>query len=212
MSLWSYNRFEARKKYNNRFSKKYKEFMLSFDMWWDDYVRWPYRYITKAFWERLGRALTFFKLGWNNFDWDSYYLHDLMLFKLKRLQHNFIHHGHHSEDCPNYKPKMKSLALAIKLLERHNTDFHEYYDKSTDRHDKKWGKLETWNEPCDIDDDGYVRTYRYHSKRENVNTPEEKEQERQEFLEAMRQDEARKQRDIDLVHKIIAKYHRYWWD
>lgn len=212
MSMWSYNRFEARKKYNNKFSKAYKEFMLSFDMWYDEYIRWPYTYITSVFWKKLSRALAFFKFGWNNKDWDCGFLHELVLFKLKRMQYEFIYHGHHSEDCENYKPKMKSLALAIKLLDRYTSPGNKYYTKYIDKHDEKWGKLEFKDYPSEVDKDGYVRSYGIFMDRKNVLTEEDKEQQRLEFLAAYESDEFRRERDLRIVYQIITKYHQYWWD
>lgn len=67
--------------------------------------------------EKLTRSVSYAKFGWDNPDWDNYYLHSLVLFKLKRMQHVFIHYGHHSEECENYKPKMRSIEVAIKLLD-----------------------------------------------------------------------------------------------
>lgn len=212
MSIKTYIRSEERKKYNNRFSKAYKEFMLNFDLWFENRILWPYRYVTKVFWQRLGRALVFFKIGWSSRDWDHRYLHELMLFKLKRMKHNFIYHGDHSEKCNNYKPKMKSLNLTIKLLERYCDDFNDYYTKSYDKHNEKWGDLKCSTIPADIDEDGYVRTYSVKIERKNAVTEEEKEQERKEMQEALNKDRIRNQRDVDLIHKIIAKYHSYWWD
>ena len=207
--MWTYMRGQNRKHIN---SKWWKEFMFEVDYYWDDWVRGPWIYVTRIFWERLGRAWDFAKKGWLNHDWDSHYIHELLLFKLKRMKHNFIHYGHHDPECENYKPKMKSLTLAIKLLERYCSIYPPYYSKSIDAHDKKWGKLETWTAPADKDEDGYIRTFSWNSKRKNANTDEEKEQEKKEFRKAMDNDHKRQERDIRLAYAIVAKYHRYWWD
>lgn len=161
-----------------------------------------YSYIFYSFPERLSRALAFFKIGWLNHDWDNHYLNELVLFKLKRLQHCFIHYGHHAEDCPNYKPKMKSLALAIKLLER---VVKNEYTKFYELHEKKWGKRTVKWIP-----EG--EHFKMDVKKEKANTPELKEQERKEFLEAVRKDDRLEARDKKLAYAIIGKYQDYWWD
>lgn len=195
-------------------TRNYKTLKLNIECWFNYNIFTKfYRYITYTFWERLARSIAFFKLGWLNYDFDSHYIHELILFKLKRLYHCFVKYGHHSTDCPNYKPKMKSLSLVIKLLERYCSDnSYDYYSKPIDRHDKKWGKLNSKSIPYQQDEDGYIRSYSYITYRDNVLTSEDKEQEKKEFLEAYHRTEERQERDVRLALSIIAKYHRHWWD
>jgi hypothetical protein len=161
-----------------------------------------YRYVFYRFPERLGRALAFFRMGWLNHDWDNHYLNEVVLFKLKRMRHSFLVYGHHSEDCVNYKPKMKSLNLTIKLLERIiENDYTKFYDL----HKKKWGETQIEWIP-----EG--ENYRMETSVEKANTPELKEQERKEFREAYEKDERMEARDKRIAYAIIGKYQDYWWD
>lgn len=143
---------------------------IKFEIEWiyQHYIWWPWRYITVAFWERLGRALDAFMFCWRNHDWDAGFMHQLLLWKLKRMRHCFIHYGHHSEGCQFYLPKMKSLNLTIKLLESALND--------------NW-----WRDEMDA-------------------WP------RQKLYDYMDMDESKKEKRLILAHKIIAKYHNYWWD
>lgn len=134
------------------------------------------------------RACSYFKIGYNNFDWDYYYLHEITLFKLKRMQKAFLSdESYHSSVCSNYKPKMKSLALTIKLLEQHKKNEHKF----TDLHYKKYEEYFKSNEII---------------KRETL------EQERKELMDAMDIDDRRNEKFLQTAYKIIGKYHNYWWD
>lgn len=150
------------------------------------------------FLKKLKRALAFAIMGWSNYDWDIGYLHKLMLFKLKRMQHALINGVSIHE-----KTTLQSLRICIKLLERIVEDNYSY---NTDRHDEKWGKAEFRTEP--EPNSPYSRLIVHRDKV----TPETEKQERLEFLAACRKDDERETRDIKLLHNIMAKYSRAWWD
>lgn len=137
------------------------------------------------FFKKLKRAIAFFIIGWNNFDWDHAYLMELEVFKLKRLLYEFENFGYHSPECKNYKPKMKSLKLAIKLGEMLSEG--DYF-KFTGLHYKKW------NRPVDL------WTYKM------------QEDEKNEFLEAANKDDRIEAKHRRWFYNIIRDYGRYWWD
>lgn len=196
------------KKIKHFITRNFKKLKFEIEFWWDHNVfRDTYDYVTYSFWKKLGRGIAHFKIGWKAFDFDGFYIHELVLFKLKRMQKLFIEEGYHSEECSNYKPKMKSLALAIKILDRYvNRDNHNYYHKFYDLYNKKWKPPGLFDNavPADVDKDGYVRTWK------TIRNMDE--QESKEFREAYAKDDRREQRDIELVYKLIIKYHGYWWD
>jgi hypothetical protein len=105
---------------------------------------------------------------------------------------------------------MKSLKLCIKLLEKYcKHDYHRFGDL----HDKKWGEaVYTWEKVEGSDDKPLGPYHKLHSNRPNVITPEDIVQEKTEFFEAGMADEREEQRDLKLIHNIIAKYCNYWWD
>lgn len=152
---------------------------------------------------KVVRSLQFAKIGYNSFDFDDYYLFELEVFKLKRMLHLFENHGHHDESCDKYKPKMKSIRLAIKLGERYMT---RRYFRFYDLHDKKWGKTEMGFEPIEGSDHFLMITLKDGVKYERTD------QENKELLEAVTKDDNEKLRDRRNFYKIIEKYGRYWWD
>ena len=88
-------------------------------------------YELKPKYEAVLRGL---RWGWRlryNYEWDSGFLLEIEVLKLKELLHNFEHHGHHDPECENYAPKMKSLRLAIKLGDLLiNDDYMKYHNRS----------------------------------------------------------------------------------
>lgn len=172
-----------------------------------------YHYCRYTFPERLGRSIAFFKLGWLSYDFDYMPLHEAALFKLKRMLYCFENYGHHAETCENYKPKMKSIKLAIKLLEKYcKNDYTRFYDM----HEKKWGKSTCDFVPVDVEGNivpkEEAKYFKFNSSRPNAQTEEEKAQERKEFLEAYNADEREQEKHLRWAYAIITKYHRYWWD
>lgn len=152
----------------------------------------------KQFLKNLKRAWDYAVIGWSNYDWDSGYLYEFMLFKLKRMQVELIN-GVAIHD----KTTLQSLRICIKLLERITK---ESYDYNLDKHDAKWGSAEFKAEPNPNSD-----WHRVVITRKNV-TEETMEQERLEFLEACNKDYKSEQRDMRLLHDIMKKYSKTWWD
>jgi hypothetical protein len=134
----------------------------------------------------------------DNHDWDAGYLMQMEVLKLKRMLKHFEGpDSHHSPDCENYKPKMKSLRLAIKLGERYLAD--DYY-KSTVNFEmdiKLYSKDDKLYQIVWIDVD--------------TGQPATKEK-----LEAWRAEydraDEKQERDRSLFYRIIEKYGNYWWD
>jgi hypothetical protein len=188
-----------------------KEIKFELEYYFENNIfRKIYRYITHGFWYKLEMAYSYAKLGWNSHDFDHVYIDEFLLFKLKRMYKCFIN-GYHSETCENYKPKMKSIKLVIKLLNLYLNDEERYF-KFYNLHNKKWGTKTRKTIPADIDEDGYVLSYRVTFEHDKKLTEEEKIQEKKELLESFKKDERRRQRDISLIYKIIGKYNLYWWD
>jgi len=152
----------------------------------------------KQFLKNLKRAWDYAVIGWSNHDWDNGYLYELMLFKLKRMQVELIN-GVAIHD----KTTLQSLRICIKLLERILKGDYNY---NSNQHDAKWGAVEfnTKQDPNSNWSELIIT-------RKNV-TEETAEQERLEFLEACNKDYKSEQRDIRLLHDIMKKYSKTWWD
>lgn len=154
----------------------------------------------------LRRSWAFAKIGWDNYDFDSCYLLELMVFKLKRLYVGCtadavaVHEDNH----------LQALRLAIRIGERLCKDDYSYF---MDCHNKKWGESELIETP--VPEGQYPewagRAYDVRIHRAKV-TDETKEQERQEFLAAVNADDAIKKREARWFFSIIEKYYPFWWD
>lgn len=161
-----------------------------------------FHYAPRSFFRNLRRSVDYIKLGWNNYDWDSHYIYEVLQFKLKRTLKE-LESGH---SIPNQYNELKALKLAIKLGDRLVEDWN-HYSQFRDLHDAKWGKLDMDFEP--VEDSNNLRLI---SSRPNANTKEEKEQELSDFMTALKKDDRRKQRDREIYFKILAKYIEYMWD
>jgi len=147
---------------------------------------------------KLKRALSYAIFGYNNEDYDYSFIYTLLEFKLKRMQQALIN-GVAEHD----KATLQSLRVTLRLLNRINTKQYTYF---MDQHDKKWGSpiLNFESTP----DKNYSRLI---IERLLVK-PGEEPQQRVELIEAMSKDEEQQSRDIRLLHSILTKYSRTWWD
>lgn len=163
---------------------------------------WLY-YEIRAKYRTLARMWAYARIGAGSYDFDSCYLIRLIIFKLQRMQHQFTHNSH----CVHAEDSLKAIALAIRLGTRLSEDD---YSRGVDRHSKKWGELNMDFIPLDPDNNGFkgseLKMWR------SGTTPENKEQERIEFLAAIDTDDDNRARDARLFFNIIAKYYRDWWD
>jgi hypothetical protein len=155
----------------------------------------------KWFIRNLKRSLAYAKLGWTNWDFDALTIEHYILFKLKRVRTCLLN-GYCDLTLEDGPKKMQALDLTIKLLEGLKD---EGYSKFYDLHEKKWGTLKVTTVP-----DG--KYFRMVFSRDNANTPELRDQERKESLEASSMDFRIEERNRRLVYSIIAKYIRTWWD
>jgi len=137
-----------------------------------------------------------------DFDFDATSLYTIMEYKLKRVLRALENgHAHHEE------VELQALKLAIKLSCKLAKD--DYEMRAWNLLERKWGELLTWTTPYEKDD---FKGYEYHSRHENVNTEEEKQQawdDRMKLYEAM---EKIKTRDKRWLYGILEKYLERWWD
>lgn len=164
---------------------------------------WLY-YEIRAKYRTLARMWAYARIGAGSYDFDSCYLIRLIIFKLQRMQQQFTHNSH----CVHAEDSLKALALAIRLGTRLSEDT---YSRGVDLHSKKWGELNMDFIPLDPDKNNGFKGSELKMWRSGT-TPENKEQERIEFLAAVDADDDNRIRDARLFFNIIAKYYRDWWD
>jgi len=156
--------------------------------------------------------------GWNmrwSWDFDAHTIYDMLYYKLVRLEKVFTESGNccwnQDPEYPDYK-YMKSLRLAIKILKRlKDRDTPRYCIGLWERHDKKWGKLQSnMSNPSEEDKTPSGTIFR--TWREKANTPELKEQERKEWRALLELDGIIYERDKRNFFKILERDLHYWWD
>lgn len=154
--------------------------------------------------ERIKRSWAYAKFGWKNYDFDSAYAFDLLLFKLKRIRKACIDEGIHVVE----KKERQSLDLCIKLLERIlNRDYGETFRKA---HDEKWGEIQMRFEPCTIGNKHAGS--RIITNRPNVVTEADEKQELKEHKFVWEMEEKLEQQDVRKFFAIYEKYYKLWWD
>lgn len=171
------------------------------------HVFYPLENIFQRYVERIGRSIAFARQGWLSYDFDGCTLYDLMQFKLKRIKKTLIDGSAVQEDAD-----MKALQQCIKLTGRlFRGCYDEYYHKL---HDKKWGPMPDWDtEPHKADENGNVLYSRILFKdRPNVKSPEDKLQERKEFMECYEKGEINRLKDLDTLNSLFKSHIAFWWD
>lgn len=167
------------------------------DYWYDFSYKFfgkPYRQIKKL----VGWQINVFA---NDYDFDGHCLFAIIEYKLKRVQ-KALESGHAYQD-----PKdMKALRIAIKLAGRLKDDNYDMV--AWDRHEKKWGELETWTVPCLNKED----MFEWHSRYPNAVFEEQKKQCRQERQVMLLAADAKMRREQKWFYGILDKYLRVWWD
>lgn len=168
-------------------------------------------YTIRSHIERAKRALAYAKLGYNNWDFDALTIEHYLAFKLKRVQNALI--NGHADLTVDMGPKyMKALKLAIKLADKLSQGDCGYM-RFMDLHNAKWGEGEMVFTTVPGSEDRPGGPYSTMDMvREKANTPELKEQERKEFLEAAYADDREQEKHRKLLYLIINKYICYWWD
>lgn len=90
------------------------------------------------FYRKFRRSCKWFIRMWNNEDWDSHYLIEMILYKLKDMQYqfdildsNFIDLRHQpknvDEDCEEFEDHLSGLDESIKIGERlYKSEYIEY--------------------------------------------------------------------------------------
>lgn len=191
-----------------KFEKKSHWFYSSdFYIWYSelDLVRWYRRVIYDWFLNPCYQIKRLWQWYWhvfhNDYDFDAHCLYKIMSYKLQRVEASLL------KGYATQEPKdMKALKVAIKLLKRLDEDHHEEFCHI--QHVKKWGESKYWTTPCE---DGSGSSW-FHSSRPNANTPEEKEQERTEWLDCYRRAALMRQREAKWAFSILVNNIERLWD
>lgn len=145
----------------------------------------------------------FFYVVWNYRTWDFSFFLRVVILMLKMMEYNFKKYGHHVDS----ERDAQKMRIARLLLERVVAD--EYHEEVFKKHDEKWGTIELDDKPVVIDGQ---EMFEMILSRQNANTPELIEQERQEYRRIMNKPYEMRRRDLEYAFKIISKNLLCWWD
>lgn len=151
----------------------------------------------------ISRIITYIPLLWKDRDWDHGYFLDMLAFKLSRIEKALesgvaVHHPH----------VMRDLRTMIALLDRIRED--NYNEVVFKDHNAKWGELKFTFGEKQVTKDGYFTTSCV--SRPNIKSKEDEVTERSEAQRLYKKEIALKQRDLDLLFKLLRKRIESMWD
>jgi len=138
---------------------------------------------------------------WKDRQWDHEFFNVILKHKLELMSEFYKHYGCHI----NAKTDAEKMDTCIQLLDRIIKD--EYHENTFLDHDKKWGKSELTTK--DIPNSEFTEL--------NVNRPfvksaEDKSKEREESRFLFKHSENLKNKDVEMLYKIISDNILCWWD
>lgn len=172
------------------------------DRLWNIFISEPIWFVKQKC-RAFKRFIEYGKIGWKSYDWDYSYLLILLRFKLQRMK-KVLEYG----NCIPEKQGLQSIKICLRLLDRLITDNYNYWKN---KHYDKWGQPE-FDFVEDSEDEELGKLFAMIDKRHNSMNQEELEQEREEYMVAIKKDEEHTQRDSRLLFSIMNKYYTWWWD
>jgi len=148
--------------------------------------------------ERIRHIIRWIPVIWQDHDFDHYYLYRIIEFKLQNMYNFFVSENSHVKHNPKHIHKLKICLLLLKRINNDiifTNDLAEscfrppYRDKTEDFMDRLI-KLESGN---------------------FLMKPFTEEQSRL-FKKFIKHESYLQQQDHDLLHQLIAKYYKVWWD
>ena len=143
-----------------------------------------------------------FTVIWTDRNYDFYFIFVILRHKLYLTQKHIRNHDIHV----HAERDADRMKLCVLLLDRLIKD--DYHEMAFKNHDKKWGDIELKTKPTKENPDLYSVDFH----RDNIKTPEDREQERKEFNNAYEHEQYLIQQDLDLLFNTMRKHIREWWD
>lgn len=137
--------------------------------------------------------LKWFKIIWNDRNWDYIYIIKLLEFKIKLMEQDFNKNSNFI-DAEKILKELKIVRLLCNKLIKDNYEEEQLYS-----HDKKWGELD-----LDFNNDEILLL------RENAKNKEDQVKETKEFLKKIEKAEVNKKSDINFLFKFISRNIQKW--
>ena len=151
----------------------------------------------RQIWRSIKNIIAWFPIIWRDRDWDSWYIYEILGFKLRRMEKNIREYGHAMES-ENIADQIKEVVVGLDRLieDDYCADLHSAIRE-------KWGELEF----VDIGEKGYTTL-----KATKVKTKEDEESYSVAIRECMKAEEKTIQDDLELVFDTMRDNIRGWWD
>jgi hypothetical protein len=140
---------------------------------------------------------------WNNWDWDYNFLFDILRYKMDRMSK---HLAEHDVGVTAWQ-RAAQLKACVDIIDRIQDGSLSYTKEEQKAHEEKWG--ETIHESVETEDPGLFKLDMYSQKARDERLEE---QERKEQLAIYELGRNRKQKDLDVLFRIMRKRVEYWWD
>lgn len=144
-----------------------------------------------------------FPVVWQDRNFDQAYIYTVLIHKLERQAKVFRKHG----IAEGNDLDAERMERCVVLLRRLRDDVDE--DEILDEHYAKWGHPELVMGP--MEGTGKMKSCSVTIAHANVNTPEDEEQERQEFLEAHARIAAVRAEEKEELWGILRDHLDEWW-
>lgn len=147
----------------------------------------------------IKRLIKWAPIIWENYDWDYVYLLKIMYFKIDLMEKR-MRTAQIIEDWETIADQM--LECKTLLKNQIEKDEYDYVEEELEKHKEKWGDIRTTFNP-----DNSISI-----KSSKVQTPEEEEQERKEYLNIVQKGINIKKSELNKLFELLPKYIQGWWD
>ena len=143
-----------------------------------------------------------FPVIWKDRQWDHQNIYTVLRHKLHLTERLIRHHGHHLYHLKD----ADKIKICVNLLDRLIND--EYHEMAFKNHEKKWGEMQlNFKDAAD-----YPGMHEAVITHPNVKTDEDKKAERKEFRRCSKHEADLREKDLDLLFKMMRKHIQSWWD
>ncbi len=147
--------------------------------------------------EKIQNIIRWIPILWKDHDWDYYYLYRIIEFKLQNMYNLFTSKKSHVKHEPNH---IHQLKICLLLLNRINNDIVSNNDLAKSVFRPYIDQSDTFMERLiKLDNGDYLM---------EPMTPEVS----RIFKKFINHQEYLQEQDYYLLHKLMAKYSRVWWD
>ena len=151
----------------------------------------------RSIWQGIKNIIAWFPIIWRDRDWDSWYIYEILNFKLKRMEQNIRKYGH-AVESESIADQIKEVIVGLDRLveDDYCADLHSAIRE-------KWGEMEF----VDSEKEGYSTL-----KATKVKTKEDEESYSTAIRECVKLEEKAIQEDLALVFDTMRDNIRSWWD